>query len=159
MNDISVWKNLFLVLIPLGILLIAAAAVLFIRNRLYRYLVVRAGQKGLVTEKKKEEKQKKKKTGPLPIQKMENKDDSESPDANETLGEGASGGRGKTEELKTDSGQQDPAEKNSGTTLLGRIEREASERSEKDDGWIPKSGSCQIIKKVLVTHARLDAEK
>ena len=159
MNDISIWKNLFLVLIPLGILLFAAGAILFVRNQLYRYLVVRAGQKGLVTEKKKKEKQKKKKTGPLPIQKKENKDDPGSMGDNNASDAGASEGRGKTEELTISSGQGDQAEKNSGTTVLGRREQEASERSEKDDEWIPRSGSCQIVKKVLVTHARLDSEK
>lgn len=148
MNDLSLLTEASRFLTVAGVLLVALAAILFKKNELHKYLVLRTGQKGLIIEPpRRNRKKKKQKDGSAAIAGREeatpeDQTGAKEEEEEEALPESPSGtrdGEGKTSALTRE-----------GTTFLDSDVREKAEQLEKDEEWVPVSRSCRIIKDIIV---------
>lgn len=162
MNDLSLLTEASRFLTVAGVLLVALAAILFKKNELHKYLVLRTGQKGLIIEPpRRNRKKKKQKDGSAAIAGREEatpedqtgakgeEEEEALPESPSGTGDGEGkdvpeaipekGGKGKTSALTRE-----------GTTFLDSDVREKAEQLEKDEEWVPVSRSCRIIKDIIV---------
>lgn len=164
-SDPALLSEISRYMILLGVSFIAASAVMFYRNRLFRYLTIRAEQKGMdvpeIFREKVRNKPVKEKAGVesherrIPVRKKaihSIKEDERNEKDILLFGEQDEMGRGETERLeKPRAHTSRPAY--GGTTILGKAARRIAKQSDLDEEWIPISFAPKMVKDELVIHA------
>lgn len=164
-SDPALLSEISRYMILLGVSFIAASAVMFYRNRLFRYLTIRAEQKGMdvpeIFREKVRKRPVKEKTGAesheqrAPVRKKavrSIKEDGWDEEDIFLFEEQDEMGRGETERLekpRVHTGR--PAY--GGTTILGKAARRIAKQSDLDEEWIPISLAPKMVKDELVIHA------